>query len=207
MNIAVVAANGRTGRAFVRTALKAGHSIRAGVHTTHTLKPHPNLTIVHCDATNEADITELLRGCQAVASFIGHEVKSPAHVQRDSMQTVTTVMQALNIRRIVSLTGTGVRLPGDKIPLIDRIVNFFVEKIDPARVQDGRDHLEVLTQSSLDWTVLRVLRLTTGPLQPYMLREHGPTKWSTSRREVAAAALHIVQSDAFLQQAPIISRA
>ena len=115
-------------------------------------------------------------------------------------------MQAAGITRIVSLTGTGVRMPGDKISLFDRTVNHFVEKIDPARVTDGRAHLKVLQATNLDWTVLRVLKLTNGILQPYMLRAHGPTKWWTSRKEVAQAALHILQSGAFSQQAPIIGR-
>ena len=37
MKIAVIAANGRTGKAFVSKALKKGHQIRAGVHRKNNL--------------------------------------------------------------------------------------------------------------------------------------------------------------------------
>ena len=60
MNIAVVAANGRSGKAFVECALKAGHSVRAGVHHGNNLTPHPKLAIVECDATKVDDVATLI---------------------------------------------------------------------------------------------------------------------------------------------------
>ena len=39
MKIAVIAANGRAGKAFVETALAAGHSVRAGVFGKSYLEP------------------------------------------------------------------------------------------------------------------------------------------------------------------------
>ena len=59
MKIAVIAANGRSGQAFVEAALKAGHSVNAGVRHISTLEPHPNLVITECDATNESQIKQL----------------------------------------------------------------------------------------------------------------------------------------------------
>ena len=82
MNIAVVAANGRSGRAFVEQALAAGHSIRAGVHSG-SLTSHPNLTVVECDATVPSDVENLIKDQDAVVSFIGHVKGSPARPRAD----------------------------------------------------------------------------------------------------------------------------
>lgn len=164
MKIAVIAANGRSGQAFVEAALLAGHTIRAGVRGKSYLKPHPNLTVVECDATNENQLKNLLASQEAVASFIGHVKDSEPNVQTIAIQRVVEVMKASGINRLVSLTGTGVRFPNDKISLIDRILNLSISIIDPARVKDGKNHVEVLKASNLDWTVIRVLKLQNVPL-------------------------------------------
>lgn len=205
MNIAVVAANGRSGQAFVKEALEQGHSIRAGVlGTAHTLQPHPWLTIMPCDATYPEDIQALIAGQDAVVSLIGHVKGSAPDVQTRAMRTIVAAMQQAGITRIVSLTGTGVRFEGDIIPLFDRILNIAVRIFDPARVKDGRNHVEVLKQSHLAWTVIRVLKLQDVDAKPYILREHGPTKLYVSRDDVAQAIMQVLSDNSFVQKAPII---
>jgi putative NADH-flavin reductase len=206
MKIAVVAANGRSGQVFVEAALTAGHSIRAGVRGKSYLKPHPNLTVVECDATNEVQLKNLLSGQEAVASFIGHVKGSEPNVQTIAIQKVVDVMKALSVKRLISLTGTGVRFPGDKISLIDRFLNLSISIIDPARVKDGKNHVEVLKASDLDWTAIRVLKLQNVPPKPFTLREHGPTKWYVGRQEAAQAVLQVLEQRSFVKQAPIIGK-
>lgn len=206
MNIAVIAANGRTGKAFVRAALAAGHTVRAGSLTTGSLPEHPNLTEIQCDATNETNVRALIAHQDAVASFIGHVKGSAPDVQTEATKTLISSMGLEGVKRIISLTGTGVRFTGDKIPLIDRFLNLAVSIVDPYRVTDGRNHVEILKQSTLDWTVIRVLKLQNVSPKPFSLREHGPTKLYVSRDEVAAAALEIIEDGSFIKQAPIICR-
>lgn len=206
MNLAVVAANGRSGKSFVEEALNAGHSVRAGVHKTNTLASHPRLTVVECDATVKADIEKLIQGQDAVVSFIGHVKGSAAHVQTDAMKVITEAMNKQGIARIVSLTGTGVRFPGDRISIVDRILNAGIGIIDPKRIQDGKDHVSVLQQSELDWTVIRVLKLQNIIPKPFRLTLNGPTKWVVGRKEVAHAVLRVLEQESFVKEAPIISR-
>ena len=205
MKVAVIAANGRSGQAFVEAALTAGHTIRAGVRGKNYLKSHPHLTIVECDATNETQLKNLISGQEAVASFIGHVKGSEPNVQTIAIQHVVNIMNELGIKRLVSLTGSGVRFAGDKISLVDRILNLSISIIDPARVKDGKNHVEVLKVSDLDWTVIRVLKLQNVPPKPFTLREHGPTKWYVGRQEVAQAFLQVLEKHSFIKQAPIIS--
>jgi len=207
MNIAVVAANGRLGKEFVEAALAAGHTVRAGIRGDSNLESHPNLSAIQCDATNASDIRRLLRNQDAVVSAIGHIKGSDANVQTVATQTILTVMQEMNITRFVDVTGTGVRFPGDKISLVDIFLNLAVGIVDPARVKDGKDHVEVLKTSSVEWTTIRVLKLQNVKPQAFELKLHGPTKWYVGRREVALAMLQVLEHDSFIKQAPIISRA
>ena len=205
MKLAVIAANGRSGKAFVELALAAGHEIRAGIFGTNTLAPHEHLAVVPCDATNQKELENLLAGQDAVVSFIGHTKGSPPQVQADAMRRLVPVMQKLHIQRLVSLTGTGVRRDGDRIPLIDRLLNLGIGIIDPARVADGREHVGVLEGSTLDWTVIRVLKLQHVRPAPFKLTLHGPTKWYVGREEVAQAVLQTLEENTFIRQSPIIS--
>lgn len=206
MNIAVIAANGRLGKEFVRTALEAGHSVRAGVRGENTLAPHALLEVVSCDATNADDLRVLLQNQEVVVSAIGHVKGSAPDVQTVATKVLVGVMEELGIKRYVDVTGTGVRFAGDKITLIDRFLNMGVGIVDPSRVKDGRDHQEVLKVSSLDWTTIRVLKLQNVAARPFSLTLHGPTKFFVGREEVAGAMLQVVQDGAFLKQAPIITK-
>ncbi len=205
MNIAVIGANGRSGMQFVHAALAAGHVVRAGVRSNHQLSAHPNLTVLSCDATNENDIRELVHGTDAVVSLIGHGRGSAHDLQYRATQTLINVMQSLHLTRVVSLTGSGVRMPGDKITVVDHFFTLSVGLIDPWRVKDGKNHSTLLMDSSLDWTILRVVKLTNSPSSAYTLTNNGPAKTFVSRIEVASAILTILANDSFIKTAPLIS--
>lgn len=206
MNIAVIAANGRSGQAFVEAALAAGHNVRAGVRGESHLKPHPRMTVVACDATNTEQLSSLLMGQEAVASFIGHVKGSDPNVQTIAIQKLIEAMHGCNIKRLVSLTGTGVRFSDDKITLVDRFLNLSISIIDPARVRDGKNHVQLLMESDLEWTVIRVLKLQNTSSRPFTLREHGPTKSYVAREEVAQAVLQVLEERSFIKRAPIIGK-
>ncbi len=206
MKIAVIAANGRSGQVFVQKALDAGHQVRGGILGKSFLPSDPNLTTVNCDATNPDQVKELITSCDAVVGLIGHVKGSPAHVQTQAISTVIDCMKSAGVSRIVSLTGTGVRFPGDKITLLDRFLNLGIGIVDPNRVKDGIDHVKLLEHSDIDWTVIRVLKLQNVAEKPFTLRENGPTKPYVSREEVASAILQVLEKHSFIQKSPIISK-
>lgn len=205
MIISVVAANGRSGKAFVLKALEAGHKVRAGVHSRDLDIKHPNLEVIKGDATNLDYINKLIAGSNAVACFIGHTRKSAPDVQTITIKNILTEMQRQNIKRLVSLTGTGARFDLDKIGFIDKIMNTSIKLVDPKRIQDGIDHVDAIKASHVDWTIIRVLKLTNAKAKPFKLSEQGPAKVFVSRSEVAEAFLNVIEHGSFIGQAPIIS--
>jgi hypothetical protein len=205
MRIAVIAANGRLDKVFVEAALKAGHTVRAGVRGMNTLAPHPQLEIISCDATHPDELMNLLKDQEVVVSAIGHVKGSAPDVQTVATRIIVDAMEALGIKRYVDVTGTGVRFRGDKITLFDRFLNFGVGIVDPSRVKDGIDHQEVLKASGVDWTTIRVLKLQNVSPKPFTLQLHGPTKVYLGRKEVASAILQVIERGSFLKEAPIVA--
>ena len=203
--LAVIAANGRAGRAFVLKALDAGYEVRAGYHAANNLPSHERMTAISCDATNEEDVRTLLSGADVVVSLIGHVKQSPPNIQTDSMKVIAKVMNDIGINRIISLTGTGVRFPGDTPSIIDRLLNIAIKYIDPARIKDGIRHVEYLQSTNLDWTILRVLKLINSAEQkPVYLSPAGPAELLTSRDRVASAILKIIEEGGYIKSAPIV---
>lgn len=205
MKIAIIAANGRSGTKVVHAAIAAGHDVVAGVRGSHSFTPDKHLVVQDCDATNFTEVKALLRGCDAVVSMIGHISGTHPEVQTVATKHCIAAMNQLGMRRIISLTGTGVRFDGDKPSLIDRLLTIGVGMVDPQRMSDGKQHAELLKASSLDWTLLRVLKLQNTPPRPYRLTTGGPAKLITSRDEVASAVITLLQDNSFVAKSPIIS--
>ncbi len=205
MVIAVIGAGGRSGRVFVDAALHAGHTVRAGVRSGEIVPKHERLTVVRGDATNKKHIVELLTGAEAVVSLVGHVKNSPSFVQTEIMSLVLSVMHEQGVKRLISLTGTGVRTQQDSPSLIDRVLNVAIKLIDPERIHDGIAHAAVLRESSTNWTVMRVLKLGNGPVQTFHLSEGGPAKLLVTRKTVAQAILAELEDKAWFRKMPVIS--
>lgn len=206
MKLAVIGANGRSGRAFVQTALSEGHTVVAGVHRTNPFEESRRLTVMTCDAANPADVLKLCKGADAVVSLIGHVKGSEPDVQTKAMTITIAVMKKLGIKRFVTLTGTGVRFRGDRIPLYDRFLNLGVSLVDPARIRDGKKAIEILKDSPLDWTALRVLKLQDWKTRDVTLTEHGPTALFVNRHDVAMGIIYALEGKHFIKNAPILSK-
>lgn len=205
MKIAVISANGRSGKVFVEEAIAAGHKVRAGVYGIHNFVADENLEIIECDATCLADVKKLIKDQDAVVSLIGHTKRTPVDVQSNAIRNVINLCEGKSTR-IVSLTGTGVRFSGDRPSMIDKILNFSIRYIDPNRIKDGINHVELLKQSKTNWTVVRVLKLGNGSASKFNLTSGGPAKLLTSRREVAKAILQVLSDQEYAKTAPVISK-
>ena len=96
MKIAVIGASGRSGREFVNKALIAGYHVRAGVFSTR-IPDAKNLEIVSCNATDVNQMQQLISGCDAVVSFIGHVKGSPKSVQTNAIKNAIEAMKKENI--------------------------------------------------------------------------------------------------------------
>ncbi len=206
MRIAVIAADGRTGKLFCERAAQNGHTVRAGIFTDTAFSSR-NITATPCDATQYKDVEHLIMGCDAVVSLIGHVRGSQPDMQTKAIQNCITAMKKNHLERIISLTGTGVRMPNDAIPIYDWPLNLAIRIIDPKRIEDGKRHAELLmAENKLAWTIVRVLKLTNSKEKPFRLSTTHPTKLLTSREEVASAILQILEEESFIRQSPVISK-
>ncbi len=115
-------------------------------------------------------------------------------------------MQAHGVRRLVDLTGAAIRHPRDTPNWGDRLMTWLMETFASALIEDARQHADVIRATDLDWTIVRAPRLTdgdhTGTYRTGYL-QMGPTA-SISRADVADSMLHLVTSDDFVHEEPML---
>jgi hypothetical protein len=117
-------------------------------------------------------------------------------------------MRSRGISRIISLTGAGAVTESDKLNPIDRLGHTFFNTVAPQVLRDAEDHITLLRDSELDWTVVRSPVMTESGSRKYELQAEPPSPWQTIHRHAVARCLaDQVDSRLYLQEAPFIIRA
>ncbi len=208
MKICIFGADGRTGVEIIKYAKNKGYEIIAFVYNEHSLEfMKHDITIVKGNVLDYTQVREACVGVDVVASALGHIKDSDPRMQTKGMSNIVRAMKENNIQRIVSLTGTGVRMPGDTPSLIDSILNFSIKILDRDRIEDGIAHAEVLQNSGLEWTIVRVLKLTDSQKMSgtYILTMGGPAELQTSRSKVARVMIDVIEQKKYFGTMPVVS--
>lgn len=206
MKICVFGADGRTGVHVVDEALRRGHSVVAFVYREGAIAPRANMEVRVGDVLQYSNVSDAIRGVDAVVSVLGHVPRSDPRMQTKGMQNIVHAMKESGINRILSLTGTGVRALGDTPSIVDRVMNYLVKLVDRERIEDGIAHAEILQSSGLDYTILRVLKLgnNTHAVGEYKLNTTGPAELLTSRKKVAHIMIDLLEKELYIKEMPVV---
>lgn len=159
--IALFGGTGRTGRRVLDRALAAGMRVRLLARNPASVSaPHDHLTVIGGDVTDPTAVGETLSGADVVISVFGQVKGSPPTIQTEGTRVIVDGMQRLGIRRIITLSGGGLRDPHDRPKAADRIITLLLKTCAATVLADAEGHLRVLRESSLDWTLVRGPRLT-----------------------------------------------
>lgn len=208
MKLCILGAAGRTGVEVVNCAKVHGFEVVAFVHSAGSNQYFPiDVVIKKGDIMDYDSVLEAIRGSDAVISVLGHVRGSDPFMQTKGMENLAKAMEETGIKRLLSLTGTGARVGGDKPSILDRVLNYIVGMVDPERINDGVEHIKVLRKSDLDWTVVRVLKLgnSNEEINKYKLTAGGPAELLTSRKKAARVLVNLVNNGEYVGKLPIIS--
>jgi putative NADH-flavin reductase len=208
-SIALFGATGKTGRIVLDKALAAGYTVRALVRDPARLETrHERLTVIPGDVLDAAAVAETVTGCEVILSLFGHVKGSPAALQTDGTKNIVTAMHQVGAKRIVTLSGGGLRAEGvDQPKLPDRVIRMLLKIMARKVLADAEGHLKVLQESGLDWTVVRAPRLTGQPGSgTYRVGWVGVnTSTQISRHDLADFILTQVSDRQFITKMPFVS--
>ena len=208
MRIAIFGASGRSGRPLVEQALAAGHEVRALVRNPSKLRiRHKRLAVIRGDVLDSAKVEKTIAGADAVLGALGQTKGSTSEVQTQGTENSVAAVERHGVRRLVSLTGVGVRDPRDEPKLADRAVTFLLRRLQPNVLEDGVRHAEVIKTSGLEWVIVRGPRLTEGPKKgEYRVGMVGKNSGTRiSRADLTEFMLGQLTVDTHLRQMPVVS--
>ncbi|MBA3424639.1 MAG: NAD(P)-dependent oxidoreductase [Rubrobacteraceae bacterium] len=208
MRVVVFGASGRTGRRLVEGALRRGHEVTAFVRDPSKLSlEHERLRVVGGDVMDAAAVEDAVAGRDAVLVALGHTKTSAKDVQLVGTRNIVGAMQRHGVRRIVSLTGAGVRDPEDQPKLFDRAITGLLRRLQRDVLEDAERHAEVIKNSGLEWVIVRGPVLTDGERKGgYRVGYVGKNSGTRiSRADIADFMLDQLEDDVHLGRMPMVS--
>ena len=206
MRLALLGGTGRTGRLLIDEALVRGHELRVLARRPEAVHRQDDLlTVVPGDARDPDAVRQLVRGTEAVLSALGPVKGGPPDTMTLTARHLTKVLPEEGIRRLVTLTGAGVPHPGDRPKPADLVFRTLLRLLQPDVIRDSLAHVDLIRESDLDWTVVRVPRLGDGPVRPLKVGLVGDISTLVTRASVARFMLDAVEKGEHVRQAPAIS--
>jgi len=164
MKLVVVGASGRTGRLVMERAVAAGHRV-TGVARRPAAVPlvSSEATVVRGDVLDPDSLIDPLAAADAVFYLVGEPGRSTTVTRSTGMAHLTAAMVSSGVRRVFAVAPTAIDVGRQSSLVRKAMVKFFIDKrnrnpfLDYERTEDEMRH------GGVDWTAVRVTRLTDGP--------------------------------------------
>jgi putative NADH-flavin reductase len=188
LKLLVLGATGKTGREIVTQGLARGATITALVRSPGKLQVRDaRLEIVTGNPLDKKSLEDVAGGKDAVLSVIGHTDLTASSLVTEGAEALTQAMYG-RVRRLVIISSTLVGPGGSFLTRIPRLLTRHALR-DSSQMESV-----VEQQAGLDWTILRLVRLTSKGVSPYHLFDNEPPSVSpsVSRATVASCMLDLV---------------
>ena len=209
MQLTVFGATGRTGRPLVDQALARGHSVVAFARDAADVPvSHENLAVVEGDAYTGSGVREAVAGSDAVISVLGQSKSGPDDLLSVAGDHILDAIQAAGIDRFVTLVGAGVRTEDDSPSVAGRVMGAALKLVSGEVLADAERHVEHVRATDIDWTVVRVPRLTEDPgTGSYEAGDVSLGFAGLSRADVATFILDCIEDDLYVRDLPKVGPA
>jgi putative NADH-flavin reductase len=168
LKIAIVGGNGKVGKHIAKIALESGFQVRQLVRNpTKGSYDHSKIEIVKGDARNIKSIQAFLEGCHIVINTLGQPIKEEP-IYSTVTSSIITTMNELGIRRYIGVTGASLDVHGDKKSMVNTIGAKIFKFLFSKMIMDKEKELEILKNSDLDWTLVRLPFVVEGPQTGYI---------------------------------------
>lgn len=210
-HILIVGASRGTGLETVRSALAAGHLVRALARSAPAISiDDARLEKIAADATDKAALAQALAGVDAVIMTIGvapslDAVLSGTRLFSTATRALIDAMKQTGVRRLVVVTGIGA---GDSRGRGGAFYDWLVFPLMLQRVYDDKDVQEQMVKASgLEWTIVRPGLLTNEPRTGRYRALTDPAAWRAdriSRADVADFLVREASEGRFMGETPVL---
>jgi len=204
MRIAIFGASGRTGRHLVEQAVAKGHQVTAIVRNLDGLAPalHGAARLVQADVMDPDAIAPALADADTVVSALSGPGRAVGSVWSESTRSIVQAMREASLLRYIAITGSMLDTTGDG-PFFRYIGKPIARRVLKGSARDMRRAEQLIHESGLDWTIIRVPRLTDKPAHGRYrsaLERNVPREFSLPRADLAACTLAVLADHATIRR-------
>lgn len=150
--VAVIGATGFVGTQVVKELANRGYSVNALARNTSKIEESENVKAVTADIYNTAELSEILKGNDAVISAFNPGWTNP-NIFEDFLKGAESIEKAVEesgVKRFITVGGAGSLYIAENLQLID--TPEFPAEIKPG-AEAARQYLEIIKKNeNLDWT-------------------------------------------------------
>jgi len=209
--IALFGATGPTGRHIIEEALKQGYSLSVYTRDAKKLESFiGRIEIIVGDLSNQDAIAKCIHSADVVISALG---PNGLKVQGDKpvmhgLSNIIAAMKHAGVHRLIQISTAAYRDPKDEFALKAHAFALLFKVIARKGYEDIKATGELIANSDLDWTLVRIPNLKDGPANGNVnVGWYGKTKLSMklSRANLAKFLINQVKDKAFVRAAPAIA--
>lgn len=209
--IALFGATGPTGKHIIEEALKQGYSLSVYTRDAKKLESFAGrVKIVVGDLSDQDAIAKCINGANVVISALG---PNGLKVQGDKpvmhgLANIIAAMHHAGVRRLIQISTAAYRDPKDSFVFKAHAFALLFKVIARKGFEDIKATGELIANSDLDWTLVRIPNLKDGPSDGNVtVGWYGKTNLGTklSRGNLAKFLVNQIVDKAFVRAAPAIA--
>jgi putative NADH-flavin reductase len=205
MKIILFGPTGGTGRALIEQALAARHEVTAFARNPGALEPRARLSVVQGNVLDRAAVENAIAGHDAVLCALGGRLSRGSSPCLAATGSIVTGMARHGVRRVVAMSTFGAGETRTQVEWLPRKLVFgFLLRHE---VADKEAMERALSQTDLEWVVVRVGRLTDDPARgAWRAADDGSIRGmgKIARADVAAFMLAQLTGNQWLRRRPVI---
>lgn len=164
MTLTVFGASGSAGRRVVETAIRRGHSVTAVVESTAPTSRFPDsVRVVEADVYEGVGVEAALEDATVVCNVLRHTKLTPPDYLDVAGGHILDAMESTGVDRYLTVVPATVQHDTDRIGAVEALAVSVLRLLRPTAARDAVAHVEDVIDRDLEWTVVRVLRLSEGP--------------------------------------------
>ena len=209
--IAVIGASRGIGLETVRSAIDAGHNVRAFARSADRIElASSKLERTAGDALSPEDVASAIDGVDTVVQTLGvpmnrQTLLGPVDLFSSSTRVLLDAMQQQKVRRLIAVTGFGAGDSERSFGCLEKLPFRLVL----GRAYDDKSRQERMIRSSdIDWIIVRPTVLTNGVRTGRYRVLAEPGRWRNgfiSRADVADFITQQICDDTYLRRAPALA--
>lgn len=216
MKILLLGATGRTGKFVLTEALERGFEVHCLSRNSQRIQKQKGLTVFEGNPAKNYDLEKAMAGCAAVVSVLNisrhsdfpwSKLKTPPNYLSEVMKPLVKTAGENDIRRIVVCSAWGVADTKQDIPGWFR---WFIENSNIGIAYKDHERQEkILSESGLDWTIVRPAGLTNFGKSRQIRETFGnepKPSLTISRKSLAEYLVRSVERDDLIGKKVVVSK-